>query len=90
MLRPMGGEVAEAVDFDAVRKNAAEQGVELRFITIKYENLTDDETDELTHKGLLTHSIKPGTALGRFMDNGESFSQKRLRPFLLWGTDSCR
>jgi hypothetical protein len=76
----------EQVDFDAVRKNASEQGVELRFITIKYENLTDDETNELTNLGLLTRALSPGTALGRFMDDGRVlFPEKATAVFTLGG-----
>lgn len=58
------------VDFDAVRKNAKEAGISLSFITIKYENLTDDELDALTTAGLLTHARPPRGALGRFAEDG--------------------
>jgi len=57
-----------AVDFDAVRKNAKEQGVPLAEIAIIYENLTTDEIATLKQQRLLTHD--EGATLGRFMADG--------------------
>jgi len=59
-----------AVDFDAVKKNAVEQGLDLQGITILYEGLTDSELLELSARGLGRGAGRPGAWLGRFTEDG--------------------
>lgn len=54
---PLGVEI-----LDAVRANAALDGISLREIAIKYENLTVDEVQDMDRRGLI----------GRFADDGEA------------------
>ena len=62
-----------AVDFDAVRANAAEQGIILQEVAIMYEGLTDEEMLTLAARGLIGRSLgRPGALPGKFMAEGEA------------------
>lgn len=64
---------SNTVDFDAVRRNAADDGIPLSEIAIKYENLTAPEFAELERQGVLTHSLpNGGSALAKFTANGDA------------------
>jgi len=69
-----------AVDFDAVRANAAEQGIILQEVAIMCEGLTDEEVRILTDRGLVGVSLgRPGALLGKFTAEGEAlFPQKAV------------
>lgn len=72
------------VDFEKVRENAAKDGIELRYISIKYVGLTGDELDDLSAHGLLTHALSSTSALGRFADDGSVlFPEKAIAVFCL-------
>lgn len=67
------GHVRMAVDFDAVRRNAADQGLILQEIAIMYEGLTDEEVQTLTERGLVGVALeRPGALLGKFTSDGEA------------------
>lgn len=58
------------LDFDVIRRNAAEQGVSLAEIAVFYEKLDEDEIAVLEGMGLV--SYKNGTSIvGRFTKSGE-------------------
>jgi hypothetical protein len=61
-----------AVDFDEVRKNVAEQGLDLGGIAILYEGLTDGELFELSDRGLGRGAGRPGAWLERFTEDGQA------------------
>jgi hypothetical protein len=72
-----------AVDFDAVRRNANEQGVPLAEIAIIYGDLTPDEIAMLKQEQLLTHQTD-STLLGRFMADGRvMFPEKAIGVYSL-------
>jgi hypothetical protein len=74
----------ERVDFDAVRKNAAAEGIDLSFVAIKYEGLTVDELDTLKARGRFAKDLGPGRVLGSFGDDGVPlFPEKATAVFLL-------
>jgi len=58
------------VDFDAVMRNAAAQGVDLQEITIKYEGLTAEELSELEAHQEVTHNTGGGSVLAKFPAKG--------------------
>jgi hypothetical protein len=47
-----------AVDFEKVKANAADQGLELREIAMMYEGLTEDEVETLENPGLEGHRLE--------------------------------
>jgi hypothetical protein len=62
-----------AVDFDAIRANAAAEGIILQEIAIMYEGLTDEEVQTMTALGLVgMHLGRPGALLGKFTSTGEA------------------
>ena len=71
------------VDFDAVRRNAKEQGVPLAEIAIIYENLTADEIGMLNQNRLVAHELE-GKLLGRFIPDGRvMFPEKAVGVYSL-------
>ena len=69
----MGLSSSNIVDFDAVKRNAADDGIPLSEIAIKYERLTASEFAELERQGLLTHALPDGgSALAKFATNGDA------------------
>jgi hypothetical protein len=62
-----------AVDFDAVRANAADQGILLQEVAIMYEGLTDEEILTLAARDLVGVSLgRPGALLGKFTEDGQA------------------
>jgi hypothetical protein len=72
------------VDFEAVRRNAAEQGVDLQEITIKYEGLTAEELSRLEAHQEVTHRTGSGNVLAKFPVEGKPlFPHKAAAVFSL-------
>lgn len=66
------------VDFDAVRKNAAEQGVSLDQISILYDGLTEEEIASMEIMGLLVLKTSAVT-MCRFAPDGTAlFPEKSI------------
>jgi hypothetical protein len=62
-----------AVDFEAVRRNAAIQGLDLQEIAIIYEGLSEEELQTLEACGLVGRHLEArGSVLGRFTKDGEA------------------
>ena len=59
------------LDFDEIRRNAQEQGVNLQEIAIVYAGLTDDQIETLNAKGLLVKNLGNGGGMGKFDAKGE-------------------
>jgi hypothetical protein len=60
------------VNFEEVKKNAAEQGLDLGRIAIQYEGLTDQEMLDLSARRLGRAAGRPGAWLGTFTEDGEA------------------
>ena len=75
----------ETVDFEAVKSNAAAQGVDLQEIAIKYENLTADELSELKSHQKVTHKLSEGSVLAKFPEVGEPLFQEKATAVLSFG-----
>jgi hypothetical protein len=62
-----------AVDFDAVKRNAAAQDILLQEVAIVYKGLTDEEVRVLTKRGLVGVPLgKEGELLWKFTPEGET------------------
>lgn len=73
----------EFVNFDEVRKNASEQGIDLASIAIVYKDLNQDEIDVLKQLDLITHE-NGGNIIARFCKNGDvCFPKKAVSVFSL-------
>jgi hypothetical protein len=59
------------LDFDEIRRNAIEQGIDLSQITIIYEELNDNQFEALNAGGLVVTDLGDGNAIGRFKANGD-------------------
>ena len=69
------------VDFDAVRENARNQGVDLCHIAILYANLTQQEIDEMKSAKALVEGC---VGVGRFLaDGGVMYPQKATAVYSL-------
>jgi hypothetical protein len=72
-----------SVDFEAVRRNAAIQGLSLTEITIFYENLTDEEIRSLEVAGLIV-SRTSKVFIGKFAPDGSvMFPEKSIGVYSL-------
>jgi hypothetical protein len=58
------------IDVDAIKGNAAAQGVPLSAIAIFYNGLTDDEKDLMREQNLLTHE-NGGSVIAKFTNRGD-------------------
>ena len=66
------------VDFDSVRKNAAEQGIDLSKIAILYEGLTASEILSLEEAGCVAYKAEK-CVIGKFTKEGrEMFGTKAV------------
>ena len=74
-----------SVDFHAVKRNAAKQGIDLEQITIKYENLTLDEVDMLESRHLITSRLTGGAVLAKFPEDGEPLFPDKATAVLYLG-----
>ena len=57
------------VDFDAVRANAAKEGIPLNEIAIVYRNLTEIEIAQMQEFCLITHPSED-SVIAKFMEDG--------------------
>ena len=59
------------LNFDEIRQNAQEQGVNLQEIAIVYKGLTDNQIETMNAKGLLVQKLGNGGGIGKFSAEGE-------------------
>ena len=75
----------ETVDFEAVMRNAAAQGVDLQQIAIKYEGLTTAELVELGSHQEVTHQAGGGSILAKFPLEGMPLFPEKATAVLYLG-----
>jgi hypothetical protein len=68
------------IDVEAVKRNAAEQGVRLSEVAIFYDGLTDDEKDFMREQNLITHD-NGGSVIAKFTNAGEALFQQKIKGF---------
>jgi len=70
---------SKKVDFDAVKRNAREQGVPLSEIAILYCDLSPAEEKELKDRGLAVHISPGGRMIAKFpTDENPMFPDKAV------------
>jgi len=68
------------IDVETVKRNAAEQGVELSSIAIFYDGLTEDEKDLMREQNLITQD-NGSIVIARFTNAGEALFQQKIKGF---------
>ena len=76
---------AMPIDFDAVRRNAAREGIDLQEIAIKYEGLTADELLELGAHQEVTNDLGSGSVLAKFPLEGTPLFPSKASAVLYFG-----
>ena len=74
-----------AVDFAEVMRNAANEGIDLQQIAIKYENLTTDELQQLGLHQVITSYLPGNGVLAKFPESGEPLFQSKASAVLYLG-----
>jgi hypothetical protein len=61
-----------ALNFDEIRRNAAEQSISLSEIAIIYDGISDEQFEALNRQGLVVSGDgESGKCVGRFTNDGE-------------------